>query len=73
MQPSASRSIAPNHPPDCLMTVLDFGLGAIGSCDGDVFEKIRQRCAACDSREYCELALRRARFDLALSGLFSMP
>jgi len=55
------------------MTVLDIGLGAIGSCDRDVFEKIRQRCAACESREYCELALRRMRLDLALSGFFSMP
>ena len=50
------------------MAVLDFGLGAIGSCDGDVFEKIRQRCAACDSREYCELTLRRTRLDLGLFG-----
>jgi len=73
MRLSASRSTSPNHPPDCLMTVLDIGLGAIGSCDRDVFEKIRQRCAACDSRECCELALRRTRLDLALSGLSSMP
>lgn len=72
MQPSASRSTLPNHPPDCLMTVLDLGLGAIGSCDRDAFEKIRQRCAVCDSREYCESALRRTRLDLALSGLFFM-
>lgn len=54
------------------MTLLDLSLGAIGSCECDVFEKIRQRCAACDYREYCELTLRRTHLDVALSGLFSM-
>jgi len=73
MQPSASRATSPNHPPDCLIAILDLGLGAIESCDCGVFEEIRQRCAACNSREYCKLALRRARLDLALSGLVSKP
>ena len=69
MQPSASRTTSPNHPPDCLIAILDLGLGTIESCDRGVIEKIRQRCAACNSRKYCELALRRARLGLALSGL----
>jgi len=58
METSTSRSTSHNNPPECLIAMLSIDLGAIERCDRDAFEKIKQRCASCNSRQYCELALR---------------
>jgi len=67
MQVCNSLSSSPDKPLACLMAMLDLDLRAIER-GGELFGSIKRRCTICDLRERCEMALRRARLDIALSG-----
>ncbi len=68
MQIPDARSAVRRSPPDCLMATLGLDLGTIdGGGGSEIFEAIKRRCASCEFREVCELALSQARVDLALS------
>ena len=43
----------------CRMAMLGLDLGAVESSGGTLFETIKRRCTNCDSRQACELDLRR--------------
>ena len=64
-----AHSTSQSSPPGCLMAMLGLDLSTIESGDTEIFEAIRRCCANCNFREACELILRQARLDLALSGL----
>ncbi len=67
MQIPDAQSAVRRSPPDCLMATLGLDLGTIDGRGSEIFEAIKRRCASCEFREVCELALSQARVDLALS------
>ena len=59
MQTRKSRPASLDDLLGCRMAMLGLDLGAAESSGGELFETITRRCASCDSRQACELDLRR--------------
>jgi hypothetical protein len=59
MQTRNSRSAARDDLLDNRLAMLGLDLSAVESCGGEVLETIKRRCASCNSREACELDLKR--------------
>jgi hypothetical protein len=69
MQIQDAHSSSQHSPPGCLMATLGLDLSTIEGGGTEIFETIRRRCTSCNFRDACELVLRQARLDVAVSDL----